>query len=195
MKLFCWYPIFAIITSFPGIITAHVYLFYHLQPATYKIVYVLTNLSLLVHYTFLSIFITRVIVNKEAVKKYLHIIFFTFLIVILYFLITENIEQTIHKAYVMSSLGLTIFCIIYYYQLFNYLPIFNLRTEPSFWIVSGIFFAMSIHIPVSAGIEYLQDKISEFDYLMLYNFLMFSYTIMHLFFVKAFICTIKMHKV
>lgn len=186
MKGFYWYTVVGVLVLIPSLFYAYFYIGNKLASIT-------NNLSLIFHYSFLSIFILKILPkNKGAI--YLKIIFLLFLILIIYFLVTRDISRQINQVFSISNIGLTIFCIVYYYQLFNTVPILDLRNEPSFWIITGIFFAMSLNVPAMAAIDYLHNKIAAVNYVLLYNILCFSYMVMHLFFIKAFICTLRMPK-
>ena len=160
MKNFYLYPLVAIMVLIPIVLTAC--------------------------FSFLSRFIISVIPgNKET--PFLRNVYWIFLLPILYFLFRNDLTTQNNQAFSISNLGLTFLCIKYYYRLFKNLPQINLKKEPSFWIVTGVFIGMSLHIPVSAMIDYVRDKISIFNYIILGNILLITYTIMHLFFIKAFI--------
>jgi hypothetical protein len=187
MQRFPWYCSVGILVLIPSVCNA----FFNLSQ---EIALIINNWSLLFHYTFLSSFIIKVIPGNGK-RQYLKILFFVFFFLVCYLLVEMDVSKFAHQILSISSFGLTTFCIIYYYQLFKNLPIINLRKEPSFWIVSGVFIAMSLHIPVSATIDYLQDKISAFDHVILYNIIAVTYIVMHMFFIKAFICSVRIREV
>ena len=190
MKGFYWYAIVAVIFSFPGFLVAH----FSINFISYSSTYVTVNFSTIFHYCFLGNFIIKVTPNRTKKIKYLRYLFWLQLFLLLCILTTSDITRTAYKAYLISDLGLSIFCIIYYYQLFQNLPTINLQKEPSFWIISGVFFAMTISTPILTSMEYLENKIPIFTYFLFHGFLSFAFTIMYLFFIKAFICTIQMRK-
>jgi len=151
---------------------------------------VINNLSLIFHYSFLSVFIIKITPKREEIRQ-VNFFLIVILILIIYLLVTHNLEKHVYQAFSLSGFGLSILCLIYYYQLFNNLPILNLRKEPSFWIVTGVFFCMSIIVPSSAMIGYLKNKISEFNLIIIHDIATFSYLVMHVFFIKAFLCSIQ----
>lgn len=151
------------------------------------------NISLLFHFTFLSHFIMTVTPNKGA-RVFIGCMYFTFLGMMLFFLINADLTKQINQAFTISSLGLTLLCIVYYFTLFQNLPTMKLRKDPSFLIITGVFVAMSLHIPASAAIDYINGQISTLYYILLYDLLLLTYTVMHLFFIQAFLCAIRMSK-
>ena len=186
MKNFYLYPLVAIMVLIPIVLTAC----FSFWPIFGNLV---NNISLIFHFSFLSRFIISVIPgNKET--PLLRNVYWIFLLPILYFLFRNDLTTQNNQAFSISNLGLTFLCIKYYYRLFKNLPQINLKKEPSFWIVTGVFIGMSLHIPVSAMIDYVKDKISIFNYIILGNILLITYTIMHLFFIKAFICSSQKRK-
>lgn len=144
----------------------------------------LNNISLIFHFSFLSLFMIRV----TPKKKYLNIIFIFFLSLIVFFLSMGDLTQHLTYIFSISGLGLTFFCVVYYLQLFNTLPILNLFREPSFWIVNGVFFGMSLIVPLGASLEYFYIKLNYSFYLSFASVYAFCTVIMHIFFIKAFMC-------
>lgn len=186
MKNFYLYPLVAIMVLIPLVLTAC----FSFWPIFGTLV---NNVSLIFHFSFLSHFIISVIPgNKDT--PLLRNMYWIFLLPILYFLLKNDLTTQNNQAFSISNLGLTFLCIKYYYRLFKNLPQLNLRKEPSFWVVTGVFIGMSLHIPVSAMIDYVRDKISILNYIILGNILLITYTIMHLFFIKAFICSSQKRK-
>ena len=53
---------------------------------------------------------------KNGLFKQIFIIFFSLLLIIL---VNEKLEKQNALAYATANLGLTIFCVMYYYKLFN----------------------------------------------------------------------------
>ena len=138
-------------------------------------------------------FLFCVVSNKQKIP-YMLLIFGLFFLLLLYFLFTYDLAQPMYHAFSITNFGLIVLCVIYYYQLFNNIPTLNLLKEPSFWIITGIFFGMSINVPLSAIISYLDKRISVSTFMIFGNIFIISYGIMHLFFIKAIICAVKMNK-
>ncbi|MEP7166059.1 MAG: hypothetical protein ABI741_15255 [Ferruginibacter sp.] len=187
MKGFYWYSTIALVVAIPLFLTDNFFRPYRGYSR------ILNNLSLIFHYSFLSIFIIRVIVKKHNIK-YLSFLFVFFLLLLIFVLVNNNLTKQLNLAFSVSNLGLTFFCIIYYYQLFNNIPTLDLRKEPSFWIITGIFFCMSAHIPITAMGDLLNHKIPLAVYSTLRTILTFCYVVMHLFFIKAYLCAIHPRK-
>ncbi|CAN5741360.1 hypothetical protein BH11BAC4_BH11BAC4_15890 [soil metagenome] len=188
MKGFFWYPTVAAFFIILVIIVS-----YFLNNKE-SYVSILNNISLIFHYSFLGLFIIRVLPNKpnQILAK---ITFTVFLALIFFLLITYDNTQRNTLAFGIANFGLMLFCLWYYFQLFNTIPIFNLLREPCFWIITGIFFSMSIHVPIFFSMGYLKNKISFQNYRLLIAVSLFCYGIMHLFFIKAYICAIHPQKV
>lgn len=188
MKGFFFYPFIA---AFNVIFN----LFYTYFDITSKLVHGIINNSLILfHFIFLSLFIYTFLPNKK-ISKYIIFIFFSFIAVILFFLFTKDISERQPTAFAISNLGLVIFCFVYYFQLFELMPKINLLAEPSFWIVNGIFFCMCATIPTLALKAYLLEKISQRIYSTVEAIIPFAYGMMHLFFIKAYLCSIKQSRV
>lgn len=181
MKMFFWYPFVSVLIVIPIFIIAN----FFMQFRNYAIM--LTNVSTIFHFGFLSIFIIKLLPLKN--RRLVWVLFTLFLISLFIVLSTNNLEKQIHSAFSVTNIGLSIICIIYYFHLFKNLPVFDLKKEPSFWIVTGVFFCMSAHVPIAAFVDYLRDKVTFTTILALNNFLILTYIIMEVFFVKAILCT------
>jgi len=186
MQGFYWYPIIGIVVLIPH------FLAFHFFKKLYFVSIPINNISLLFHFSFLAFFIIQVIPNKKFF--FLKVLFFIFFSLIIYFLTTKPLKDYNSSAFAVANLGLVIFCIIYYYQLFNNIPILNLRNEASFWVITGVFFCMSINIPINSIIDYLWGKI-PYSYLSFFTSVgVLCYSIMHLFFIKACLCSLRLLK-
>jgi len=143
---------------------------------------------LLFHFIFLSHFIHSVFPNKKLPKS-LKLLFFLFLVLIVTCLLVNDLSKPQSSAYVFTNFGLVIFCCWYYFQLFLEMPMINLFKLPSFWVISGVFFCMCATIPLNALRGYLFDTLPYESYLSLGALLSISYGTMHLFFIKAYLCS------
>ena len=154
--------------------------------------YNLNGVSVIFHFSFLSSFIFKQINFKR--KKILK---FIYLIVILLLIQLIISDFTLKKGfpYLLTSLILVFISLFYYLELLNKIPIVNLLKDSTFWVVTGIFIGMGINIPGYAiGIIYLKQTVSKEMVLLISSIIMASYGIMHLFFIKAFICSLQHHK-
>lgn len=185
MRTFVWYPFIG------AVLVIHVILATFLFPATMPIAVSLNNIAVIFHFSFLSVFIIRRIRSpKNLVPLWSGFAFFNLLII--YLLANHGIQaQTqAHQAFAIASAGLSFFCISYFYHLFHQEPFINLKREPAFYIISGVFVAMSLNIPLCAAVGYFQTA-GIVGYKLLYNLMAFTYPTMHLFFIKAYLCSVQ----
>lgn len=183
MEGFYWYPLVGMIVLIPVFIDTNI------TKRFYYVKNIVINTSIIFHYIFLSLFIIKLIVNKSNYKVL--IIIFTVLLLLLVTSLFDNFfERVSIISYIIANFGLIVFCLLYYYRLFNDLPNINLIKEPSFWIITGVFFTMSVHIPILASMSVLKNKISSSNYYILAGVITFCYSIMYLFFCKAILCII-----
>lgn len=187
MKGFYWYPLVALIILIPTYIMAR---FANGVDPWGKL---LLNLSIIFHYTFLSLFVLRVIPSSANNIIY-KIVFYIFLSLILIVLVINDYSKNNFDAYSIANFGLLIFCLFYYFNIFNNIPDLNLLNDASFWIITGVFFAMSVHLPSFFFMSYLYDKIFMDSYRPLMSIPRICYGIMHLFFIKAYLCAIRPQK-
>lgn len=182
MKGFYWYSVVAMASAFVGI-----FVLFNTGVTLEKFT-MANKLSFVFHYIFLSTFICRVLKNKTTKRVYIFIFFF-FLAIILY--------ATISTLYVTKSLTvnyttnffLIVFCLFYYYDLFDGVPKQNLFHEPAFWIVSGLFLCLTITVPLNTVRSFIEANSSGHINLYLGSIASFSYGLMHLFFIKAYLCS------
>lgn len=179
MKSFYWYPL---IGSLVGLIwVLEVLNFVPKNTFNY-----FNSLSLIFHFAFLCSFIIKIL-HHSYFQRYLSGVFWIFLIIITFFLLTEADSKN-PLSFVIINTGLFAFCIVYYYDLFQHLPTYNLFQEPSFWVVTGIFCGVSFNIPALLFGRHLLDGSSDLKHTLGW-LAPFGYLLMHLFFLKAIKCS------
>lgn len=153
---------------------------------------IINNLSFILHFFILGWIIKT---NINIKKKTLDIFFWLSLILITYLILAKDLTIKNGLAYGITNLILIIFCSIYFLHLFKSPPTLTLVSIPAFWIINGIFFGMISTIPINFAGDFffyyhLNDHIQ-----LLKKIGMLSYTTMHLFFIKAYLCIVRPHKV
>lgn len=152
----------------------------------------LLNFSLLFHFLFLGSFIFKVLPKRGL---FFIIILLILLLFIAYILFFSDWNFLVNKAFAVTNFSLTVLCLVYYFQILKLEVPFSLINEPSFWIITGIFIGMGSSSPLSAIIDYLAYDSSGLKHQFFYKLVAASYTIMHLFFIKGYLCSIKERKV
>jgi hypothetical protein len=155
----------------------------------------INNYSILFHFTFLSVFISSVLPNKQEFK-YSNLFILSFFCLSLIFLLFNKTIKANSVPFAIANLGLVLYCIIYYYRLSKEPIQLNLFKEPSFWIISGIFICMSASIPINSLHEYLKGE-SSIDLTHrknLFGIGYFAYGCFHLFLIKAYLCSTSPQK-
>lgn len=190
MRNFYWYSVVAALIALLRVTSSNFGL------PTKLIMVEISNYSILFHFGFLSMFIFSVLPDKKKLQFSVPLLLTVFSLT-LFFLITYSAKKQNSTSYAISNLGLVIYCVIYYSSLFWDVPKQNLLKEPSFWIISGIFLCMSISIPINSLHGYLRND----DYIKLENrknlfgIAYFAYGTLHLFLIKAYLCSIRPQKV
>lgn len=151
---------------------------------------IISNYSILFHFTFLSMFISSLLRNQQEYKFLTVLFVITFLITLFYLIVFPDKKQH-STSYAIANLGLVISCVTYFSTFFREIPDKNLLREPSFWIIGGIFLCMSAAIPILSLHRYLRDEnyINEENRKNFYSIVYFAYGTMHLFFIKAYLCS------
>lgn len=144
--------------------------------------FILIELGILIHF-FLSI------VDSRVIKKIL--VFITLIFIPYYFIelccdkyFPRSISETTQsRVYTIESLILLFPCFVYFYELFKKPPTLNLKTEPSFWIVTGWSFFATCTLPYSLLENYLRKSHS--------NLMTELYSVFYIFYILLFIMIIK----
>lgn len=138
-------------------------------------------------------FFKRVLLEKKDVNK-IKILLILTLLIATYLLFFNTVDKRNLHIVALDSICKAIFCILFYQSLFKNLTYKNILTEPSFWIVSGVIFYSCLSLPFYGLNSYIK---LQFSPLIASNILSISnmlIIIMHLFFIKAYLCTIKVQK-
>lgn len=184
MKGFYWYPTVGLLCAIPSYIESH---FFPIKHSQYLI-----NFSLLFHFCFLGNFILKVLPKRNV---YIIIFFYLQLIIISTMLLSSDWKFLANKAFAITNFSLALLSLVYFFQILKQTDLLNLLEEPSFWIISGIFLGMGFESPLSAVIDYLTDNTLILQHKHFFRLIVASYIIMHLFFIKAYLCSIKVKRI
>ena len=188
IKNFYIYPLTALFISFTTIINM---LIYRIPKFSYNI---LVNLFFTIHLIFWYFFFVNYFDNhktKSLVKK----IFFVTVVSTVTVITTNKFEFTNYKLGAISDLNFALYCLLYFISLFRNEPIRKITEDPSFWIITGLFFYSTFSLPLFPIFDYFRNnlllQVSE-SVVMVINLLII---IMHLFFIKGCLCLTRQHKV
>lgn len=117
-----------------------------------------------------------------------------FILLILFIVLTLSVLVNIDKAFKSFAIGITnfgkcSFCLVYFFKLFNVPPTVILKEDPVFWIIIGLFSYTAVTIPIYIT-ETILMNIKEMNSIrvMLFTFTNIAVIIMHLFFIKSYLC-------
>jgi hypothetical protein len=188
LKNFYVYPLFILLISLNTLTFA-------IFPI-YKVAFAISieKTFVLVDFIFWGLFFLYLLKVNSSRKfiKFLNNIFFIMLVVILSLVcFSTNPYQPLGYA----NLGKCIFCICYFHNLFRNLPDLNLRGQPSFWIVSGLLFYSTISTPIYLSMDLF--FYNHYDDLIgiLFPLTNIAIIVMHLLFLKGYLCTIQRQKI
>ncbi len=155
-----------------------------------EVITIIGNYSILFHFIFLSLFILFKVPRQKSTKS-LFALFFLVILGTLYCLLTSVDSKQNSLCFAIVNLGLVFFCLVYYSNFFEELPRPKLLQEPSFWVITGIFFCMSTCIPINALHDYLRtDTTLKLEHKKdLFSIAYLSYGSLHLFIIKAYLCS------
>lgn len=142
----------------------------------------------------LGIFFLKTLKSDPSVKS-LKTIFILCLIIITGLILRNNFKTYNYEAAAISNLFFCLCSCIYFKRLFLNEPIIIITQDSTFWIVSGIFFYSTFSLPLYPISAYFRNNevyaVSQ-TLILLINLLVI---IMHLFFIKSFLCLLKQTKV
>ena len=183
MKGFYWYHFVAIVI---GVLGAYEILW----NGKNRFFILLNNLSVFFHYTFLCNFIKKATPNKSNPVLYTLIgVYIIGSVVMLGFYLNFDITKQVNFAFSIAYFILFVYCVIYYLQLLNNIPQVILLKEPAFWVVTGVFFSSSLNIPITFAINYFGINFIYKNLFLLSTLFALPYIILHLFLIKAILCS------
>lgn len=150
--------------------------------------------SSIFHYSFLSLFILFIkkpIMNIKPIKVYVSAGIVMACLLVFFVLCTHKENQLL--LFIINNFGLFVLCCFYFVRLFSSTEIVMIKSEASFWAVSGLLICMCISLPFAAYKFFLSSGLAK-DYDIQQNVFyvaIFGYIIMHLFFIKAYLCLKK----
>lgn len=187
MKSFYVYPLIALLISINTIL----FRYFNLYPA-YALYFLQKNL-LIIDFIFFGLF-SNYLLRYNRYKNFIKIIFAIFAIATIYFTYSYDIDKPVYRAHVAVNLGKCLFCLFYFNSLFNDKDVLQLKKEPSFWIVTGVFFYSSITLPAYAIYDYLRANLSKFLSDGIFAATNMAIIIMHILFIQSYMCSARYKK-
>ena len=187
MKGFFFCSFIALLTSINTICTSF-FLLYSL-----KICFLIQNILIIADLLFWTLFFMKLLKERNILKKII-LLFICTLLLAIYLFYSSDTEKPNLQVLGLVNICKSIFCIFFYYKIFTKLPNQNILLEPSFWIISGLIFYSCLSLPFYALNNYIKI---EFPPLISYNIFSISnilIIIMYIFFIKAYLCTIRLSK-
>lgn len=187
MKWFFLCPLISITVSTNSILSIF-YNFYGILPRYY-----IQSILFLLDLTFWFIFFLKVIRAKIFFNKLKFIYVFTMFFSLLILYANTYRNNNLHLIG-LCNIGKTVFCVIYYQSIFRNLVYENLLKEPSFWIVTGLIFYTSLSLPFYGLHGYISDSFPDQIAGNIFSISNILIIIMHLFFMKSYLCTTRQSK-
>jgi hypothetical protein len=141
----------------------------------------------LFHFSILTYFIQ----SQLNIKKSVYLVLFFFFISVIFLFIYFDIKNGSYYTVTLSNFLLLIFCLLYYFYLFKYLPVVNLDSDPAFYAINGIFFSSAMLIPILLFGNYLRTILNVEQYNYVGTIAPLASIVLYLFFIKSLLCIIK----
>ena len=187
MKGFYFYSLIALLTSINTILGS-LFLLY-----SSKLFYIIQSILSLSNLVFWTLFFL-ILLKDRIYSRIIYFLFICTLLLAVYLLNMSYINKPNLQIRALINMCQTIYCIFFYHNLFKNITYQNILLEPSFWIVAGLIFFSCLSLPIYALNSYIKQ---EFPLIISANIFSISnmlIIIMHLFFIKAYLCTIRLHR-
>jgi len=188
MKKFFLYPLIALLISINSICGPLLLLY------PINLYFTIQNYLFLVDLFFWYCFFSVILNDKKDDNK-IKILFIITFFVALYLLFFNNVDKRNLHIGALSAICKTVFCIFFFYKLFKNLYYQNILKEPLFWIVTGLIFNSSLSLPFYGLNSYIKSQFPSLVSSNIFSVSNMLIIIMHLFFMKAYLCTTQVHKV
>lgn len=152
------------------------------------------EIIMIIEFIFFAYFF-RVVLNIFPQKKWIDYVFILFMFLTLPCVVLTLRQPLFHYYFrAFHNIGILLFCLIYIYSIFNNSPELFLKNNAAFWIVMGLLFYSSVTIPIFLGYYYLATNKHVSVLSILFPLTNISIIIMHLLFIKGYLCTIQQPK-
>ncbi len=188
MKWFFLCPLIGLLVSINSIC----WIFF--SPFPIKLSFTIQTYLFLADLFFWFYFFIQILNNKKD-RAQLTILLAITLVFAFYLLFLSTVGTNNLHIVALTAICKTVFCIFFFYKLFKNLFYQNILKEPAFWIVTGLIFYSTLSLPFYGLNSYLRSQFSPLvssTSLAVSNMLII---IMHLFFIKAYLCTIRVYRV
>ncbi len=187
MKYFSIYHFVAFIMAIPFFLMFNGFL---------KISYLfeINNYSLLFGFLFLALFMIFNMPNKKS-RQFLIALFIILFTLLIFNIFKKDLDKSLQnsQAFAINCFGLLLYSIIYFFKLFKVIPEKRITTDPTFWVVIGVFSSSIISSPIFivTGFFYKIDPVNRV--LILIGLLpSLGFITLHFFLIKAILCTKKL---
>ncbi len=156
-----------------------------------KICFTIQNILFLLDLFFWGIFFLKILRDKKS-QRIIKVLFAITFSIAAYILYSNSITKVSLQALAVIDICKTIFCILFYHNLFKIISSQNLFKNPIFWIVTGVIFYSCLSLPFYGLNNYIKLQFAPFIANNIFSISNMLIIIMYLFFTKAFFCTISL---
>lgn len=186
MKYFYFYPLLALCVSFNTILGDYFHFF------TRESLLRIQNILFIIDFLFWYFFFKNLLKKKIRILQFIFLLFLTSTIILR---LSTGFHKPGFEINAVTNFGKILFCLFYCIELFKSEPVLNLKNESAFWIVSGLFFYTCVSLPFYTVYEYLNLNLPRLISRNLFSSTNISIILMHLLFIKAYLCQIHRLKV
>jgi hypothetical protein len=187
LKFFYLYPLLALCLSIFTITNNFVFTYSKLTVA------IVENIYILLEPLFWGYFFLKLFDNKKAFFL-TKIIFIFSVCLIIYLVVKNNLQNYNLQVLAINNLSYVFYCSIYFFDLFKNDPVKKLKSDTTFFIITGLFFYSAFSLPLFPVSDYFRSSNYSLTVSIIWT-VNFIIIIMHLFFIKGYLCLIKQTKV
>jgi len=158
-----------------------------------QISFLIQNTLFILELFFWTLFFLKLLRDAKN-KRIIQTLFITTLSLAFYILYYNSTDQSNLHVLGLLNICKTIFCILFYHNLFKKISDQNILLEPSFWIVNGLIFYSCLSIPFYGLNNYITLQFSPLISNNIFSISNMLIIIMYLFFIKAYLCKPHLHR-
>jgi hypothetical protein len=151
------------------------------------------KLIVVVDFLFWGLFFINLFKDHSS-KSTKYIVYISFVGSLIFIQVVNSFSKSAYQGLGYANLGKCFLCIVYFYSLFKSPPSLSLKHEPAFWILTGLLFYSTLSIPVYLSINLFYANHYMHLISILFPLTNITIIIMHLLFLKGYICRIQQHK-
>jgi len=187
LKNFYLYPLLALLLSIFTVVNNFILVAPKVSKSLVENIYIILELFFW-GYFFLNLF------NTKRIAVLTKTIFLLSIFLTIYLISSSDLKSYNHKILSINNLTYVFYCCIYFFNLFKNIPTKKLKSDPTFFIILGIFFYSVFSLPLLSISDYFKNSNHQSLSTSIVCIINLTIILMHLFFIKGYLCLLKLSK-